>query len=178
MSVFFSEIPSLYAWREFMKIKLDQTQLGFTLIEILVVLFICSLTAFSGLHSWQQHIDQQRLIDTARQLTEFIYQHVKEGIYMNRQQTLFVRPGKADWSMSIKDSNTHQEVGNITSDKFQGIELASSTRTSVELYGKQGTSRAFSFQLKNKDRVISIYMSALGRVRACSHFGMAGIPKC
>lgn len=47
-----------------MKIELKQTQLGFTLIEILVVLFICSLTVFSGLHYWGKYIEQQRLIDT------------------------------------------------------------------------------------------------------------------
>ncbi|MDR2226300.1 MAG: prepilin-type N-terminal cleavage/methylation domain-containing protein [Providencia sp.] len=161
-----------------MKIELKQTQLGFTLIEILVVLFICSLTVFSGLHYWGKYIEQQRLIDTVRQLSEFIYHHVKEGIYLNRHQTLFVNIGKAGWWMSIKDVNTRQEIGRITSDKFQGIELAKSTRTSIELYGKQGTSRAFSFQLKNNDSAISIYMSALGRVRTCSHHSVAGVPKC
>ncbi|EPL9571699.1 prepilin-type N-terminal cleavage/methylation domain-containing protein [Providencia rettgeri] len=161
-----------------MKIVLRKTELGFTLVEILIVLFICSLTVFSGLHYWEKYIEQQRLIDTARQVSEFIYHHVKEGIYLNRHQTLSVSLGKATWWMSIKDANTRQEVGKITSDKFQGVELAKSTRTFVDLYGKQGTSRAFSFQLKNKNDAISVYMSALGRVRTCSYHSVAGVPKC
>ena len=153
-------------------------QLGFTLIEVLVVLFICSLTTFSGLYYWQKHIERQRLVDATRQLSEFIYGYVKEGIYLNRHQILLVSLGKTNWWISIKDANTHQELGKITSDKYQGIELAKSTRTSVDLYGKQGTSRAFSFQLKNKNDAISVYMSALGRVRTCSHRSVAGVPKC
>lgn len=161
-----------------MRIELRKTELGFTLVEILIVLFICSLTVFSGLHYWQKYIEQQRLIEAARQLSEFIYGYVKEGIYLNRHQILLVSLGKTNWWISIKDANTQQELGKITSDKFQGVELAKSTRTSVDLYGKQGTSRAFSFQLKNKNDAISVYMSALGRVRTCSYRSVAGVPKC
>lgn len=158
--------------------KTSHTQQGFTLIEILAVLFICSLTVLSGLHHWQKQIEQQRLIDTARQISEFIYGHVKEGIYLNQHQILSVNLGKANWWISIKDAKTHQETGKITAEKFQGIEIVKATRTSVELYGKQGTSRAFSLELKNQYTAISIYMSALGRLRTCSSQGMVGLPKC
>lgn len=161
-----------------MKIEQEQTQRGFTLIEILTVLFICSLTVLTGLHHWQQQIEQQRIMDAVRQVSEFIYSHMKEGIYLNRHQVLSVKIGKLDWWISIKDAKTNKELGKVTADKFQGIEIAKATRTSVELYGKQGTSRAFSLELKNKNKSIFMYMSALGRVRACSYQSMAGIPKC
>ncbi|EMU9000660.1 prepilin-type N-terminal cleavage/methylation domain-containing protein [Providencia rettgeri] len=161
-----------------MKQKQSHTQDGFTLIEILSVLFICSLTTLSGMHQWKQHLEKQRLIDAARQLSEFIYSHMMEGVYLNRHQLLSIKIGKEGWGISVKDANTRQEIGKITADKYQGIELIRASRHSVDLYGKQGTSRAFSFELRNKDTDISIYISALGRIRACSKKNIVGLPKC
>ena len=67
-----------------MKVESNTTQRGFTLIEILIVLFICSLVMLSGLYQWQQQVERQRLIDAARQVSEFIYSQMTEGVYLNR----------------------------------------------------------------------------------------------
>ncbi|HGN1707286.1 TPA: prepilin-type N-terminal cleavage/methylation domain-containing protein [Providencia rettgeri] len=153
-------------------------QKGFTLIEILAVLFICSLTTGSGLYQWQLQLEKHRLIDAARQISEFIYSQVIEGIYLNRYQILFVKVAKVDWELVVSDANTNQEVGKMTAKKYPGIEISKTSRSSVQLYGKQGTSRAFSVELKNKNSTITVYMSALGRIRVCSHQKLVGIAKC
>ncbi|EOV8086677.1 prepilin-type N-terminal cleavage/methylation domain-containing protein [Providencia huaxiensis] len=161
-----------------MKVESNTTQRGFTLIEILIVLFICSLVMLSGLYQWQQQVERQRLIDAARQVSEFIYSQMMEGVYLNRYQILSVKVGVGDWQLLVKDANNNQEVGKLTAERHRGIELWKASRTSIQLYGKQGTIRAFSVGLKNQYEQITIYISSLGRIRSCSHKKMTGVPKC
>jgi len=161
-----------------MKVELNTTQRGFTLIEIMIVLFICSFVIFSGLYQWQQQVERQRLIDAARQVSEFIYSQMTEGVYLNRYQILSVKAGRNDWQLDVKDANSKQEVGKLTAKRHQGIELSKASCTSIQLYGKQGTIRAFSIELKNQNQQITIYISSLGRIRSCSHKKMTGVPKC
>ncbi|ENZ0172100.1 prepilin-type N-terminal cleavage/methylation domain-containing protein [Providencia rettgeri] len=161
-----------------MKVESNTIQRGFTLIEILIVLFICSLVMLSGLYQWQQQVERQRLIDAARQISEFIYSQMMEGVYLNRYQILSVKVGVGDWQLLVKDANNNQEVGKLTAERHRGIELWKASRTSIQLYGKQGTIRAFSVGLKNQYEQITIYISSLGRIRSCSHKKMTGVPKC
>ncbi|HEC8324579.1 TPA: prepilin-type N-terminal cleavage/methylation domain-containing protein [Providencia rettgeri] len=161
-----------------MKVESNTIQRGFTLIEILIVLFICSLVMLSGLYQWQQQVERQRLIDAARQVSEFIYSQMMEGVYLNRYQILSVKVGVGDWQLLVKDANNNQEVGKLTAERHRGIELWNASRTSIQLYGKQGTIRAFSVGLKNQYEQITIYISSLGRIRSCSHKKMTGVPKC
>ncbi|WP_272668467.1 prepilin-type N-terminal cleavage/methylation domain-containing protein [Providencia sp. PROV038] len=74
-----------------MRVDSNTIQRGFTLIEILIVLFICSFIMLSGLYQWQQQVERQRLIDAARQVSEFIYSQMIEGVYLNRYQILSVK---------------------------------------------------------------------------------------
>lgn len=85
---------------------------------------------------------------------------------------------KGDWQLIVKDANNKQQVGKLTAERHQGITLSKASRTSIQLYGKQGTIRAFSIELKNQHEQITIYISSLGRIRSCSHKKMAGVPKC
>ncbi|MBV2189686.1 prepilin-type N-terminal cleavage/methylation domain-containing protein [Providencia rettgeri] len=161
-----------------MKVESNTIQRGFTLIEILIVLFICSLVMLSGLYQWQQQVERQRLIDAARQVSEFIYSQMMEGVYLNRYQILSVKVGVGDWQLLVKDANNNQEVSKLTAERHRGIELWKASRTSIQLYGKQGTIRAFSVGLKNQYEQVTIYISSLGRIRSCSHKKMTGVPKC
>ncbi|MCW2257957.1 prepilin-type N-terminal cleavage/methylation domain-containing protein [Providencia alcalifaciens] len=49
-----------------MKTVINRLQKGFTLIEILIVMFICALAMLPALYSWQQQQQRLHLIDTAR----------------------------------------------------------------------------------------------------------------
>ncbi|WP_213637094.1 type II secretion system protein [Providencia rettgeri] len=46
-----------------MRVDSNTIQRGFTLIEILIVLFICSFIMLSGLYQWQQQVERQRLCE-------------------------------------------------------------------------------------------------------------------
>ena len=161
-----------------MRIEANSRQKGFTLIEILVVLFICSLVVLPALYNWQQQLQRFRLIDAARQVAGFIYSNLMEGIYLNQYRVLNVNNVQGSWSLVVNNVATRKEISRLSDSKFEGISIKKTTRTSVELYGKQGTSHAFSIELQNGSEAITIYLSAMGRLRGCSKQKMVGIPRC
>lgn len=161
-----------------MRIEANSRQKGFTLIEILVVLFICSLVVLPALYNWQQQLQRFRLIDAARQVAGFIYSNLMEGIYLNQYRVLNVNNVQGSWSLVVNNVATCKEISRLSDSKFEGISIKKTTRTSVELYGKQGTSHAFSIELQNGSEAITIYLSAMGRLRGCSKQKMVGIPRC
>nr|WP_282553159.1 prepilin-type N-terminal cleavage/methylation domain-containing protein [Providencia rustigianii] len=151
---------------------------GFTLVEILVVLFICSLVVLPALSHWQQQLQRLRLIDAARQTVEFIYSSLMEGIYLNQQRILVINSETKHWRLQIKNAETEQNISQFSGDRFPDIKLKKSSRQSVNLYGRQGTSRAFRIELGNQTEHITVFMSAAGRVRSCSYQKIAGVPPC
>ncbi|EKT60124.1 prepilin-type N-terminal cleavage/methylation domain-containing protein [Providencia sneebia] len=158
--------------------KIRNQQNGFTLIEILVVIFICSFALIPALHNWHKQQQREYLIDTARQVAAFIYRHFMEGIYLNQHRILFVDPLKDNWKITIKDAITKDQIGQLVADKFNHVAIKSATRTSIDLYGKQGTSHAFRIELQNDFGQMTIFMSASGRVRGCSNKKIVGVPHC
>lgn len=161
-----------------MKTVINRLQKGFTLIEILIVMFICALAMLPALYSWQQHQQRLHLIDTARQVATFIYSHLMESVYLNQHRILLVNIMQSDWKLIVKDANTGMHIVTLNSTKFKGVEIKSATRSSVDLYGKQGTTQAFRIELKNEFGQITVFMSVVGRIRACSNKKIAGVPRC
>lgn len=164
--------------KESMRVEVNSRQNGFTLIEILVVLFICSLVVLPALYNWQQQLQRFRLIDAARQVAGFIYSNLMEGIYLNQHRVLQVNNDQGRWNLVVNNVATGKEISRLSDSKLEGIGIKKTTRTSIDLYGKQGTSHAFSIELQNENEVIIIYLSAIGRLRGCSKQKMVGIPRC
>ncbi|HEF8771125.1 prepilin-type N-terminal cleavage/methylation domain-containing protein [Providencia manganoxydans] len=156
----------------------QEQEKGFTLIEILVVIFICSLVLLPALYGWQQQQQRTRLIDAARQVAVFIYSHLMESIYLNQHRILLINNAQGNWSITIKDAVTNQQIAMLSSAQFNNIEMKSATRTSVNLYGKQGTSHAFRIELINDFGQMTVFMSAAGRIRGCSNKKIIGVPRC
>lgn len=161
-----------------MNTAINRLQKGFTLIEILIVMFICALVMLPALYGWQQQQQRLRLIDTARQVATFIYSHLMESVYLNQHRILLVNIMQSDWKLIIKDANTGKQIVTLNSTKFEDVEIKSATRSSVDLYGKQGTTHAFRIELKNEFGQITVFMSVAGRIRACSNKKIVGVPRC
>lgn len=154
------------------------SQKGFTLMEMLLVLFICSLAVLPALYNWHQQLQRIQLVDTAKQVAEFIYSSVMEGIYLNQHRVLQIINQNGHWQLVVRNALTNDEIKRLTSDEFSDIEISAATRLVINLYGKQGTGQAFRIGLKNKQTSLVLIMSSLGRVRACSNQKIAGIPTC
>ncbi|ELX8377609.1 prepilin-type N-terminal cleavage/methylation domain-containing protein [Providencia vermicola] len=161
-----------------MDIEIEKHNKGFTLIEMLVVMFICSVALLPALYSWQQQQKKLQLVDAARQVSVFIYRHFMEGIYLNQHRVLFIDTTQGDWKLTFKEATNQRQIAVLASTPYAGVEIQSVSRLSVDFYGKQGTSRAFSLKLKNNFGQITIVLSALGRLRHCSNNKIVGIPRC
>lgn len=153
-------------------------QAGFTLIEILVVLGICSLVILPALYNWQQQLQHFRLTDAARQVSEFIYNNFMEGVYLNQHRVLSITMNQDSGRLVVSDAVTNKELGDHIVAGAGGVDISNATRTLVNLYGKQGTSSAFSLQLQNSYGKITIIVSAVGRIRVCSNQNIVGVPRC
>lgn len=160
-----------------MKVQIN-SQKGFTLIEILVVMFICALALIPAFYSWQQQQQKLRLIDAARQVAVFIYGHLMESIYLNQHRILSVTVAAKDWQLAVKEAGGFKPISVMHGEQFEDVEIVSATRLTVDMYGKQGTSHAFRIVLKNEFGRISVVMSAIGRIRGCSDKKIVGIPRC
>lgn len=158
--------------------QMKEQEKGFTLIEILVVIFICSLVLLPALYGWQQQQQRIRLIDAARQVAVFIYSHLMESIYLNQHRILLVEHTQDDWKITIKVAGANKQIAALSSTQFSRIAMKSATRRSVDLYGKQGTSHAFRIELINDFGQMTVFMSAVGRIRGCSNKIIIGVPRC
>lgn len=158
--------------------QIQEQEKGFTLIEVLVVIFICSLALLPALYGWQQQQQRIRLIDATRQVAVFIYSHLMESIYLNQHRILLISHTQGDWAVTIKEAGTNQQIATLSSVQFKDIGMKSATRTSVDLYGKQGTSHAFRIELINDFGQMTVFMSAAGRIRGCSNKKIIGVPRC
>lgn len=159
-------------------LKSNADEQGFTLIEILVVLFLCSIVALPVFYQWQQQVRRLQLIDVARQAAEFIYSNIMEGIYLNQHRIMTVSFTSKEWRLAVTDVETAQEISQFKSDKFESIKLKYASRQLIYFYGRQGTSSPFRIELNNENDQISVIISSSGRVRSCSPQTLAGVPKC
>lgn len=159
-------------------LKKKKDEQGFTLIEMLVVLFLCSIVGLPAFYQWQQQVKRLQLIDAARQTAEFIYSNLMEGIYLNQHRIMSVSSTLTSWNLKVVNVDTLQKISQFSGDKFDGIELKHASRQSIHLYGKQGTSSPFQIALSNQSDQISVIVSSAGRVRSCSKQALAGVPKC
>ncbi|WP_323084110.1 prepilin-type N-terminal cleavage/methylation domain-containing protein [Providencia alcalifaciens] len=159
-------------------LKNNVDEQGFTLIEILVVLFLCSIVALPAFYQWQQQVKRLQLIDAARQTAEFIYSNLMEGIYLNQHRIVTVNFTAKEWRLVVIDAETAQEISQFKGDKFESIELKYASRELIHFYGRQGTSSPFRIELSNESDQISVIISSSGRVRSCSQQTLAGVPKC
>lgn len=161
---------------KWLKYNIDEQ--GFTLIEILVVLFLCSIVALPAFYQWQQQVKRLQLIDAARQTAEFIYSNLMEGIYLNQHRIMTVSFTSKEWHLVVTDAGTAQQISQFKGEKFERIELKHASRQSIHFYGRQGTSSPFRIELNNESDQISVIISSAGRVRSCSPQILAGVPKC
>lgn len=159
-------------------LKSNVDELGFTLIEIMVVLFLCSIVALPAFYQWQQQVKRLQLIDAARQTAEFIYSNLMEGIYLNQHRIMTASSTSKEWQLVVTDADAAQQISQFKGDKFERIELKHASRQSIHFYGRQGTSSPFRIELSNESDQISVIISSAGRVRSCSQQTLAGVPKC
>lgn len=151
-----------------MSLAMNRTsQLGFTLIELMVVLAIAVVLtggAFSGWQHWQQI---QRLEESSRQVQQFLLRLRSWANWHNSGQSVWLIDGNPGCLGSGKKPESC-----VASQRMQLVlpyadVVISKIVGEPGFYGVRNTAKAGHLELSGKAGTRRIIISAFGRIRQC-----------
>ncbi|WGO84010.1 prepilin-type N-terminal cleavage/methylation domain-containing protein [Arsenophonus apicola] len=157
-------------------------QQGFTVLEIIIAIAITALIAVVSIKGWRNYQHKIHLIIVTQKVAAFIARHQMQAAYLNQERQLIIKTDKtSNWMLIVtikgkKDSQPTTEMKLINS--HNEIVLQNYSRVSTLLLGKRGTALPTTLRFSNQSEDILIIISALGRVRLCSHQRLGGIARC
>ncbi|HGJ5873930.1 MAG TPA: prepilin-type N-terminal cleavage/methylation domain-containing protein [Arsenophonus apicola] len=157
-------------------------QQGFTVLEIIIAIAITALIAVVSIKGWRNYQHKIHLIIVTQKVAAFIARHQMQAAYLNQERKLIIKTDKtSNWMLIVtikgkKDSQPSKEMKLIN--RHNEIVLQNYSRVSTLLLGKRGTALPTTLRFSNHSEDILIIISALGRVRLCSHQRLGGIARC
>ncbi|WP_434526964.1 prepilin peptidase-dependent protein [Photorhabdus asymbiotica] len=155
-------------------------QLGFSLLELMIVIVLVSMFSLWGIQKWGNHQERTRLQDSVQKILTFIARQQSLANYLNKEVVLWLRTGK-DWCIALSNTvSVDCDLENIAGIKspYQDVVISSATKEQIAFHGIRNTMIPASFTLANSAGEISVIFSSRGRVRACSNNKFNSIPAC
>ncbi|OWO81052.1 peptidase [Photorhabdus luminescens] len=155
-------------------------QLGFSLLELMIVIVLVSIFSLWGVQEWGYHQERARLQDSAQKILTFITRQQSLANYLNKRVVLWLKIGK-DWCIALSNpvlADCDLENVEGISSPYQDIIISSATKDQIEFHGIRNTMIPASFILANSAGEISIIFSSRGRIRSCSNNKFNQIPAC
>lgn len=145
-----------------------ETDNGFTLPELLLVLAILGILSLGAIHGWQRWQQRQQLRDTAQQLQGFLQRLRAEANWQNQDRALWLMPGER-WCLG---SGVKPAAGCETGRRLQfvapypGVQMLS-MRGEPGFYGRRNMAKAGSLAFGNGSGTLRLIVSARARIRLC-----------
>lgn len=141
---------------------------GYTLPELLIVLFIAAILTVSGVVGWQRWQQQQRLAETAQQIQHFLHQLRAWANWHNADRVLWLKPG-ARWclgsgEMPAGECQSGQRDQLIA--PYPDVSVLSITQD-MGFYGRRNVARAGNIEFANAAGQWRVIVSARARIRLC-----------
>ncbi|PHM39893.1 peptidase [Xenorhabdus mauleonii] len=159
--------------------KTNKQQSGFTLLELLIGMFILSISLSWGLYYWGKYQNRQQLQSAANNVLSFMERQQALANYLNQERTLWLVLGQS-WclvSSATKISDCDEHDSERVNSPHDNVVLASSTTDRIDFYGIRNTAMPASFILANPAGEISVVISGRGRIRTCSNT-ISQLPNC
>ncbi|MDX7987100.1 prepilin peptidase-dependent protein [Xenorhabdus sp. 12] len=160
-------------------IKTNNEQSGFTLLELLIGMFILSISLSWGLYYWGKYQNRLRIQSAVNNVLSFMERQQALANYLNQERTLWLVSGES-WclvSSVTKVSDCEENDGEQLNSPYDDVILPSSTTNRIDFYGIRNTAMPASFILANSADEISVVISGRGRIRTCSNT-MSQLPNC
>ncbi|MBD2781036.1 prepilin peptidase-dependent protein [Xenorhabdus szentirmaii] len=171
----------------------NRASLGFTLLELLIVMLIISVSLSWGGYHWGQYQNRLRLQSAVNNVLSFMERQQALANYLNQERTLWLVAGQS-WCLISSDtrqsdcSDGNNNDGNNSNGGNNGnservtsphhdVFLSSSTTERIDFYGVRNTAMPASFILENAAGEISVVVSGRGRIRTCSNT-ISQLPGC
>ncbi|WP_051690866.1 prepilin peptidase-dependent protein [Photorhabdus australis] len=155
-------------------------QLGFSLLELMIVIVLVSIFSLWGVKEWSNHQERTRLQESVQKILTFIARQQSLANYLNKEVVLGLKTGK-DWCIVLSNTaSVDCDLTNIEGIKspYQDVVISSATKEQIAFHGIRNTMIPASFTLANSAGEISVIFSSRGRVRACSNNKFNSIPAC
>ncbi|MBI6548865.1 prepilin peptidase-dependent protein [Xenorhabdus lircayensis] len=153
-------------------------QSGFTLLELLIAMFIISISLSWGLYHWGKYQNRLRLQSAVNNVLSFMERQQALANYLNQDRTLWLVMGKS-WCLAsvTKIADCDEGDGERVNSPHDDVFLTSSTTERIDFYGVRNTAMPASFILENSAGEISVVISGRGRIRTCSNT-ISQLPNC
>lgn len=172
------------------------TQLGFTLVELLIAVVVIAILAAAAVPAYQNMIETRRLVAAAESVYAQIQFARSESIKLNQNLYVSVQTNSTPWCVGITNSSTGcscSTSGNcvygptgstvervLSGGDYQSISLQTN-QTKLDLDGMRGSfgSTAGTITLTSGGgKVARVIFAPLGRIRLCGVDGVGGYPEC
>ncbi|WP_392559498.1 prepilin-type N-terminal cleavage/methylation domain-containing protein [Orbus mooreae] len=147
---------------------------AFSLLELLIVIAICSILATIGLASWRDLQDRNELSVVTLGVLQFLNEvKLVANHYNHNQSVYFVKKSHQEWCIvaseaDLSASDCEYRLRFVVQNKH--VELTGlSTNAQLIFYGRRNTAKAVTIKLKNRVGESRIIISVPGRIRYCSY---------
>ena len=151
-----------------------QKSLGFTLIELMIVIAIIGIIASMAMPSFQDTIERNRLKEAAESLKSDLMFARTEAIKQSTNLNVSIAINGSSWCYGIDDDNTSCDcstsgdcaIKTTDGSQFQGTSLDANDNTVFD--SRRGTATAIGSTLSTDNYAARLIVSSGGRIRICS----------
>lgn len=156
---------------------------GFSLLELLFVVTICSILATLGLSSWRDLQDRNELATGTLGVLQFLTEvKFDANLYNYNQNIYFIKSVSEDWCIVATSNSEPDDCNGYLRFIFnyKNIELIGlKPNAMITFYGRRNMAKATTIRFKNRIGESRIIISVQGRIRYCSYRTyLAGFPLC
>lgn len=149
---------------------MNKTALGFSLIEMMVVIILMAMLSAGGLYGFQQWQQHQQLWQTTQQLSQFLYHLRNDANQFNRDHVLRLWQQQGKWCLTSQQYDGKPCAENHRWQfipRFKAVSMVEMTQ-GLGFYGVMSTAKPGHIILSNGIGQQKMIVSVWGRIRTCS----------
>lgn len=153
-----------------------QSQQGFSLLEIMIIMLITTILSATGIESLQRWHQQQHLIQSAQQTRQFLERIRNDANWHNRNHYLWMIQTEQTWCLSstLQSDPPLQQCDPSTpwqlTNPWPEIHISDISQN-IAFYGLRNTALGGHITLQSPAGTVKIIISTWGRIRSCRSEG-------